>query len=631
MGNVNREKDMKKRIVYIIGLYTTLVALFALQKTAFMIVDKPEGNDYGIVDWWNVVVNGLYLDIPMAGYLIALPLLLIVASVWLKRSVSLRRVVFPYYVVVAVVTGVIFIADMALYPYWQFKLDALALSYLESPQGAFASVSAGFVAVRLLLVVVTVAAEVWLMSVVTPRVIMAVASLRQRIIATVLAIVTMPLLVISIRGGVGESTANIGKVYFSDDTFLNHSAVNPTFSLIYSLDKTSDYASEFDYFSEEERTHIVDSLGKIQSYSTSLEEKVDNVLNTSRPNILVILMEGFGGQFVEAISGRKDIAPNYNRLAKEGIFFTRCYSNSFRTDRGTVSTLSGYPSFPTLSVMKIPAKSRTLPCLASTLNSHGYESSFLYGGDINFTNMQSYLRTGGYQTIVSDIDFPADERRQNPWGANDDVTFNRLYSMITRQRHQPWHICYLTLSSHEPWTVPYERLKEEIPNAFAFTDHCLGQFIERLRKTPLWDNLLIVCIPDHGFCYPEGISHEEHHRNPMLWIGGALKRHMTIDTIMNQSDMAATLLGALGIDHGSYTFSRDVLSPSYTYPYAFFTFKEGIGFADSTGYSVYDIISDRLWEDRSTSDVKDKKEATAQRTRKAKALLQTIYDDFGKR
>ena len=74
-----------------------------------------------------------------------------------------------------------------------------------------------------------------------------------------------------------------------------------------------------------------------------------------------------------------------------------------------------------------------------------------------------------------------------------------------------------------------------------------------------------------------------------------------------------------------------MLSPSYTYPYAFFTFKEGIGFADSTGYSVYDIISDRLWEDRSTSDVKDKKEATAQRTRKAKALLQTIYDDFGKR
>ena len=342
-------------------------------------------------------------------------------------------------------------------------------------------------------------------------------------------------------------------------------------------------------------------------------------------------MESFGGQFVEAVSGRTEIAPNYNRLSREGIVFTHCYSNSFRTDRGTVSTLSGYPSFPTLSVMKIPAKSRTLPCLASTLNSHGYTSSFLYGGDINFTNMQSYLRTGGYQTIVSDVDFTAAEKKDNPWGVNDDVTFNRLYDMIMKQKSQPWHICFLTLSSHEPWTVPYKRLKEEIPNAFAFTDHCLGEFVERIRKTPLWKDLLIVCIPDHGFQYPQGISHEEHHRNSMLWIGGAVKEHKVINTLMNQSDMAATLLGALGIDHSAYQYSRDVLSADYTYPYAFFTFKEGIGFADSTGYSVYDIISDRQWEDRSADNVKDKKAAAATRIRKAKALLQTYYDDFGNR
>ena len=341
-------------------------------------------------------------------------------------------------------------------------------------------------------------------------------------------------------------------------------------------------------------------------------------------------MEGFGGQFVEAVSGRKDIAPNYNRLAKEGIVFTRCYSNSFRTDRGTVSTLSGYPSFPTLSVMKIPAKSRTLPCLAATLNSHGYTSSFLYGGDINFTNMQSYLRTGGYETIVSDVDFSADEKKQNPWGANDDITFNRLYDIVSGKRHEPWHVCYLTLSSHEPWVVPYKRFSDPVPNAFAFTDKCLGDFVEKIRKTPLWDNLLIVCIPDHGYHYPEDISHATHHHNTMLWIGGRVKQHKVVDTIMNQSDMAATLLGSLGIDHSAYTFSRDILSPTYTYPYAFFTFKEGIGFADSTGCSVYDIISDRQMEDHPAAKANNPA-ATQERIKKAKALLQTIYDDIGKR
>ena len=594
-----------------------------------MMVDAPEGSCYGIADWWQMVCNGLYLDIPMTGYLTALPLLALVVTVWVKRNVAMRRLATPYYILVSVATGIIFIADMALYPFWNFKLDALALSYLESPQGAFASVSAGFIALRLLFISVVVAATACILIVITPLHLQPLRTQRQRVMFTAGFVVFLPFYVISIRGGVGESTANIGKVYFSDDTFLNHSAVNPTFSLIYSLDKTKDYASEFNYFSEEERKEIIKSLTLNPGSITSLPSTL--YLLPSKTNVLVILMEGFGGQFVEAVSGRTEIAPNYNRLAREGIVFTRCYSNSFRTDRGTVSTLSGYPSFPTLSVMKIPAKSRTLPCIASTLNDNGYASSFLYGGDINFTNMQSYLRTGGYQTIVSDVDFSSSERKDNPWGVNDDVTFNRLYDMIMHQKQQPWHICFLTLSSHEPWTVPYKRLNEEIPNAFAFTDHCLGEFVERMRKTPLWDNLLIVCIPDHGYEYPKGISHEEHHRNSMLWIGGAVKEHKVVDTIMNQSDMAATLLGALGIDHSDYQYSRDILSSDYTYPYAFFTFKEGIGFADSTGYSVYDIISNRQWEDHSAVGVKDKKAATSTRIRKAKALLQTFYDDFGNR
>lgn len=617
---------MKNRIGYLIRLYIAIIAIFVVEKTIFMMVDAPEGSSYGIADWWQMAYNGLYLDIPMTGYLTALPLLTLVVTAWLKRSIALRRIATPYYIIIAAVTGIIFIADMALYPFWTFKLDALALSYLESPQGAFASVSAGFIALRLLFISVVVAATACILIVITPLHLQPLRTQRQRVLFTAGFVVFLPFYVISIRGGVGESTANIGKVYFSDDTFLNHSAVNPTFSLIYSLDKTKNYADEFNYFSEEERKEIISEVKGERGEKGEKGEKGD-----LSPNILLILMESFGGQFVEAVSGRTEIAPNYNRLAREGIVFTHCYSNSFRTDRGTVSTLSGYPSFPTLSVMKIPAKSRTLPCLASTLNSHGYTSSFLYGGDINFTNMQSYLRTGGYQTIVSDVDFTAAEKKDNPWGVNDDVTFNRLYDMIMKQKSQPWHICFLTLSSHEPWTVPYKRLKEEIPNAFAFTDHCLGEFVERIRKTPLWKDLLIVCIPDHGFQYPQGISHEEHHRNSMLWIGGAVKEHKVINTLMNQSDMAATLLGALGIDHSAYQYSRDVLSADYTYPYAFFTFKEGIGFADSTGYSVYDIISDRQWEDRSADNVKDKKAAAATRIRKAKALLQTYYDDFGNR
>jgi phosphoglycerol transferase MdoB-like AlkP superfamily enzyme len=271
--------------------------------------------------------------------------------------------------------------------------------------------------------------------------------------------------------------------------------------------------------------------------------------------------------------------------------------------------------------MKLPIKSRTLPCIAASLNENGYHSSFLYGGDINFTNMQSYLRTGGYGTIVSDVDFTQEERETNDWGVNDDITFERLHQMMDAQKHTPWHIGFLTLSSHEPWQVPTHRLKEEIPNALAFTDECLGKFVESIRQTPLWKDLLIVCIPDHGVSYPDGLEQIKIQHNTMLWIGGAVKQASTIETIMNQSDMAATLLGQLRIDHSGYLFSRDIFSSNYVYPTAYFATREGAGFIDSLGYTVHSIVQEDSFTDK----------AERERARKAKAILQTSYEDLGAR
>ena len=612
---------MKQRFAWLIKLYLALLAIFVTQKAAFMWIDKPAGAHYSVADCISVMAHGLLLDIPVTGYLIALPLLAAIASVWIARRIRLRAVATAYYVVVALCASVMFVADLSLYPFWKFKLDATIFYYTDSPKDALASVSAGYVALRLAVIAAYGALLLWVLRAVTPRQLEPMAGLKGKAAATLLMIGAAAPLVVSIRGGLGESTANIGKVYFSEDEYLNHAAINPCFSMLASIGKAEDYAAEFDYFGESERTRLFDGL-----YAPTETDTV-RLLNTERPNVVVILMESFGGQFVEAVSGRKDIAPNYNRLAREGVIFTNCYSNSFRTDRGTVSALSGYPSFPT---MKLPMKSRTLPCLAASLNAQGYRSSFIYGGDINFTNMQSYLRTGGYGSITSDVDFSADERKDNPWGANDDVTFARLERMIASQGRGPWHICFLTLSSHEPFEVPYKRLDDKIPNAFAYTDHCLGQFVERLRKSPAWRNLLIVCLPDHGFQYPSDITHEQHHHNSMLWIGGAVRQHRVVSTLMNQSDMPATLLGQLHIPHKEYTFSRDVFSTDYKYPFAFFTFKEGFGFADSTGHTVYGIISDKINED-SARNGKPSETETAVRVNRGKAILQSIYDDLGRR
>lgn len=609
---------MKKRIIYIVSFFFLLLILFVSQKPFFMLYNEMTEKDAGFVDMFQVMRHGMSLDATTAGYLTAFPFLLVLISLWLKKF-PLRKLLLPYYIIASLLVAVVFVVDMGLYPFWGFKLDASIFLYLDSPKEAMASVSLGFILVRVLAMLMLTSFYIWLMYKVTPKKLEAT---RRKVLGTLGMLLVGGVLFIVIRGGVTESTSNVGQVYFSSNQFLNHSAVNPCFSLLSSMGKSKDFALEFNFFEEEKRAEWFEGL-----YPTMDGDSITSVLDTNRPNILLILMEGFGGAFIEPLGGLPDVAPNLNRLSEEGVFFTRCYANSFRTDRGTVSALSGYLGLPTVSIMKVPTKSRTLPAISEELVKAGYQTDFLYGGDINFTNMKSYLLSKGYQKLMADTDFSLAERNSNVWGVNDDITSEWLLEELKKRSEadEPWFTTYLTLSSHEPFEVPYDRLEEKIPNAFAYTDDCLGKLIEGLKQTSLWENLLIVCIPDHGFCYPQGTTDRggEFSHIPMLWLGGAIKEPMKVDKIMNQTDMAATLLGQLGLDHSMFPFSRNVLSDAYQYPFAFYSSGSVFAFRDSTGVSAYDIKANQVsYEEPSASE---------ERMNRGKVILQSAYDDLGKR
>ena len=608
---------MKKRIAYISLYFFTVLLIFILQKPLFMLYNGSIEKGFGFADYMQVMVHGASLDAATAGYLTAFPFLLVLISIWFRKF-PLKKILYGYYILAAALISIIFVLDMALYTFWGFKLDASVFLYIDSPKEALASVSVGFILLRVLAILLLIALNSWVLLKITPSVLTAT---RKRIAGTAGMLLLGGVLFIIIRGGVTESTSNIGQVYFSNEPFLNHSAVNPDFSLLSSMGKSQDFASEFNFFDEEKRAALFDGL-----YPTTDGDSIIQVLNTKRPNILIILMEGFGGAFVEPLGGLPDVTPHFNRLSKEGVFFTNCYANSFRTDRGTVCTFSGYLGLPTASVMKIPAKSRTLPAIAEGLSKAGYKTDFLYGGDINFTNMKSYLLSTGYQRLTANTDFSLAEQTSNAWGVNDDITFEYLYNQLRNRKEEgPWHTAFLTLSSHEPFEVPYHRLEDKIPNAFAYTDECLGKFVDRLKQTPAWKDLLVICLPDHGFYYPREGSNAmpRFYHIPLLWLGGAVKQPMQVDKIMNQTDLAATLLGQLGLEHTAFTFSRNVLGSDYKYPFAFYSFNNGFSFRDSTGVTVFD--------NNSGSILFDEPEADESRLDKGKAILQTVYDDLGNR
>ena len=585
--------------------------VFVLAKVAFMLL-CGEDHEYGINDVCQVVQHGLGLDLSTALYFLIVPFLLCVVQIWYWHK-WLNKLLQVYFLIISLAFALAFVADTSLYPFWGFKLNATCLQYLESPNEMAASVSTTYLIWRFLAIAI---ATIIIFDGYRHRFPVKISMpTKQKLTELIIYILCIPLMVIGIRGGVSESTTNTGQVFFSQQLFLNHSAVNPVFSFLSSFEHGEDDYYHYNYFEPEEMDGILKDVYTTESVG------IDTLLTTQHPNVIVILLESCGAVFTE-LGGHPETMPRFSQIANEGICFTQCYGNSWRTDRGTVCTLSGWPSFPNVSVMKMPDKSQTMPSIAKTLKQANYQTHYLYGGDINFTNMRGYLIATGWDHLTSMDDYPKSQVTSK-WGVADDVTFETVYQMATTIQ-QPYLIGFSTLSSHEPWEVPVSQFDDEIQNAFYYLDQCIGTFIDKLKQSPVWDNTLVVMLPDHGIQYQQ-LDETKPLRNliPVVWTGGVVKVPKRIDKICNQSDLAATLLGQLGKSHDDFTFSRDVLSSTYRYPMAVHNYNNAQSMIDSTGFILYDFDAARFIK-------RDSKDADRM-LKVSKAILQKTTNDLKER
>lgn len=591
------------------GVFIVTMMACIVQKLYFMAATWQNG--VMVSDIFDVLLHGVQLDLAVNGYTLVIPLLMVTAAEYIKGT-WLKRALNIYYAVMAILLAVIFVVDASLYPYWHFKIDPSVFLYTDKPKDALASVSLWFIISRLLMITIWAMALTYCYSKAIKRIgeVYTPFSIKKLLTSTGRFILLAGITFLMIRGGVGKGTNNTAVAFYSNNQYLNHAAVNPVFNLLYASDIQVDFAKMSQYYDLKEAENIAGSvypLGKEQGAPT------DTLLKTSRPDILLIIWEGGN---IYMLKDRK-AGPNTMAIAKDGIDFTECYASSFRTDRGQTAVLCGWPAIPKSSLMKYPEKCDNLSSLPRALVNNGYTATFWYGGDISFANTGGFMHQIGFQHNVSEDDFPRKDKATE-WGVYDGTLLNRLCDDIVKKHAAgtPAFNCVMTLSSHEPWKVPVQNFYNERLNAFSYTDKCIGDMVARLKKTPLWDNLLVIVTADHGVSFDEDtpLYKEEVTRIPMVWTGGALRKSAIVSKIMNHSDLPATLLSQMGIAHKEFIFSRDVLSPSYTYPSAFHAYNGGISFVDSTGYTTYDIDGER-----------PAMNANPARERKAKGILQWLY------
>ena len=598
-------------LLFLGALFAMSLLVMAIEKPLFLLWYHAQAAEASAAELALVVWNGLKLDQTVAGYITALPLLVVLAALWIPGRWS-RSVLKGYLLVIAAVSATAFAANLALYEYWAFPLDSSVLQYLASPKEALASVTAGQLLLQLLVAAAVFGGMAWCYL----RVLRLYDPARRsthRAGSTLVLLLAAGVLFLPIRGGVSVATANVSKVYFSGRMVLNHAAVNPLFSFLSTLSDGDDALYEYEFFPEPERAAIFEPLrGDLPAGIGT-----DTLLRTRRPNVVLFLVESFGRSTVDERVGGEPVAPEFQRLKGEGVYFDNLFANSFRTDRGTVAVLSGFPAQTKMSVMKLPVKSQRLPSIARSLRREGYATSFYYGGDLNFTNTASYLYGTGFDRLTwqKDLHFDAPTSK---WGYADDVVIDAFTDHVLAEAasQRPFFAAMLTLSSHEPFDVPFAKFDDPMLNAMAFTDASLGRFVERVRQTPVWNDLLVILIADHAYPYPYGIANSDalRHRIPMLWLGGAVRRPAVVETYGSQSDLAATLLAQLGIAHGDFLFSRDLFDPARP-KFGYWCFNNGFGVADAGGTTIFDCTSARVISP----------DSTAAQLRDGKAMLQTTY------
>lgn len=536
-----------------------------------------------VVDCLQVIWHAFPLDLSVASYITVLFGLLIIGSIWYNG----RWLLYICHTITAILLAIsvcVFVGDNGTFTVWGYHWDKSLFTFLQSPKEVVACAE-WYVWILGGIAMGGLFAICWIVYLKLIRLdkLSVIHSVVARSWQTGAWVLITALLFLPIRGSVTVSTMNTGRVYFSTNQILNLAAINPIFNLIESLSENTFDVEKYTYMPSTDAWALTNKLLPENRWNTS---DTQDIFTTSRPNVVLVILESFSANATHAM-------PNLMRLANEGIYFANAYSSSYRTDRGIVAVMSAFPGQPTSSLMTVPAKSMHLPQIGKSLTEAGYTLHFYYGGDEDFTNMRSYLIDGGFKNRVSDKDFSVQER-WSKWGAPDHILFDKATrEIVHRYNHQHkehYFDVILTLSSHEPFDVPTtDKFGNLYLNSIAYTDSCLGAFVDSLKQSKQWENTIVVLSSDHGYPYPSGITSDNslRYRIPMAIIGGAVRPTQEVTRLCSQIDLIPTVLFEMGLDVSRYAFSKNILDTTLT-EFAFYAFNDGFALLTTNDTVIID-------------------------------------------
>ncbi len=297
-----------------------------------------------------------------------------------------------------------------------------------------------------------------------------------------------------------------------------------------------------------------------------LERRVINAGAPKPLNVVLVTMESMGADFLESFGGRKGLTPNLDRLATEGMRFTRMYATGTRTVRGLEALSLSIPPTPGQAVLK-RSNNTGFQTLGGVLKTQGYEPVFLYGGYGYFDNMNAFFAGNGYAVVDRTALARSQISHETIWGVADEDLFGMVVREIDARAAMGKKVFahVMTTSNHRPYTYPNDRI--DIPSgsgrdgAVKYSDWAIGKFIEEASSRPWFKDTVFVFVADHT-SHARGRTDlpPENYHIPLIVYAPGLVAPQTIDAVASQIDVGPTILALLNVSYTSQFFGQDILT-----------------------------------------------------------------------
>ncbi|WP_115717719.1 LTA synthase family protein [Gallaecimonas mangrovi] len=536
---------------------------------------------------WPLVVGGWRIDLSVLAILTVVPLVL---ACWLGHRQLPTRLTAWWYRLCFVLLVFMEVATPQFILEYDTRPNRLFFEYLTSPHEVFAMLWEGYKGVLALFLLVMVVA-VWLAKKLFP-----VTTDKKALpwAARFGGSVAMFLLCfIAARGTLEHRPLNPSLVAFSDDRLVNTLALNSFYNTAYAAYQLKNESFAGDAYG---KMPVDDVISRVRTLSglpakpqfpkqPSLHYQKATTSLGQRPNIVIIVEESLGAQFVGSLGG-DNLTPNLDNLGKQGWWFKNAYATGTRSVRGLEAITTGFFPTPARAVLKLPKAQSGFFTLANQLKQFGYRSRFVYGGESHFDNMKNFFLGNGFDEI-HDLPTFTNPRFIGSWGASDEDMFAELNGLLANDT-QPTLTVAFSVSNHSPYEYPQGHFQPvgdpaTRANGARYADWALGQFFAKAKTAAYWQNTLFLVIADHDSrVYGANAVPVKHFHIPALILGQGVKPRQ--DTrLVSQIDMAPTLLSLAGISSYTPMLGQDLTQQSPN--------RALMQYGNSFGYLKDDILT----------------------------------------